>query len=445
VKDYSTFIFESYSFDPEEGVVELTYSLDGDVHFTEKLTFQRDGLFPAGVDPELLDQALFALHLIGGVSYYKTCCPKKIEIRSGKLTKEQAEFWNIVYEKGLGEFFYKNEMDFEGLINFPAKAKKTPEPIEIEDFHDRVLVPIGGGKDSIVTIEMLRAAGMNCTLFRLGKHPLIEKAAEVTKLPLIGVERQLSPELFRLNEEGALNGHIPITAYLKFLSIVTSLLYGFDFVAMSSERSASEGNVEYKGKMINHQWSKSLEFEQMFQRYVHHFLTPDIDCFSLLRSMSELHIAQHFCAYPQYFECATSCNTNWRIVEEKPKERWCGTCPKCAFVFCQFAAFLPKKTLLKIFGKNLFEDESLIPLYKQLLGLEGFKPFECVGTPEETAAAMLLAVQQGEMEDTPVMQMFLLEKAENIQEVEKLVRDVLSPSDEHAVSARFLMRLDAHS
>lgn len=445
MKQYDTFIFDSYSFDPKEGKIELKYSLDDEVNFTETLILQKDGLFPSGVDPELLDRALFALHLIGGVSYYKTCCPRSIKINSGKLTSEQAEFWNTVYEKGLGEFFYRNDMDFEGLINFPTDSKEAPEPIEVENFHDRVLVPIGGGKDSIVTVEMLRSCGMNCTLFRLGEHKLIDEEADVAKLPLISVERKLSKELFRLNEEGALNGHVPITAYLKFLSVITALLYGFDFIAMSSERSASEGNVEYKGKMVNHQWSKSLEFERIFQKYMHHFLTQDIDCFSMLRSMSELHIAQHFCMLPQYFPYATSCNKNWRILEEKPKERWCGTCPKCAFSFCQFAAFLPKEKLLEIFGKNLYEDKSLIPLYKQLLGLEGFKPFECVGTPEETAAGMMLAVQKGELEETPVIQMFLLEKAESIKDIEKLVREVLAPSDEHAVSARFLMRLDAHS
>lgn len=453
MKQDSTFIFDSYSFYPKEGKIELNYSLDdaptelstGLVHFTETLTLQKDGLFPSGIDPELLDRALFSLHLIGGVSYYKTCCPKKMKIRSGKLTKEQAEFWDTVYEKGLGEFFYKNDRDPKGLINFPAEAEEAPEPIAVETFHDRVLVPIGGGKDSVVTMEMLRAAGMDCTLFRVGKHKLIDAIAETAKLPLIGVERTLSPELFRLNEAGALNGHIPITAYLQFLSIVAALLYGFDFIAMSSERGASEGNREYRGKIINHQWSKSLEFERMFQQYVHHYLTPDIDCFSLLRSMSELHIAQHFCTLPQYFTHTTSCNRNWHMTEKKPKERWCGTCPKCAFTFCQFAAFLSKQTLLEIFGKNLYEDENLLPLYEQLLGLEGCKPFECVGTPEETAAAMLLAVKQGELEDTPVIQMFLLKKAEQIQDSGKLVREVLAPADEHAVSARFLMRLDAHS
>ena len=445
MKEYETFIFESYVFDPKKGEILLNYSLDGDIDFTETITLQKEGLFTEGIDPELLDRALFALHLIGGVSYYKTCCPKNIKIKSGKLTEEQAKFWNTVYTKGLGEFFYKNDLDFEGLINFSSDATEEPKSIEIEELHNRVLVPVGGGKDSIVTIELLKDMGVDCVLFRIGKHKLIDATAKEAKLPLINVERKLSPELLRLNEEGALNGHVPISAYLSFLSMITSLLYGFDYIVLSCERSANEGNVEYKGHKINHQWSKSLEFERMLQKYISSYITPSIECVSLLRPMSELNIAQIFSTHPKYFPHMTSCNANWRITDEKPKEKWCGHCPKCAFAFSQLAAFLPKDQLLKIFGKNLFEDESLIPLYKQLLGLEGFKPFECVGTPEETTAAMLLAAVSGDLIETPVMQMFLADKAVNlVDDAEKIVQDVLTPTEDHAMSEKFLMYLDGN-
>lgn len=444
MKHYDTFIFDSYGFDPKTGVIELKYSLDDSLHFTEKVTLQKDGLFPAGVDPALLDRALFTLHLIGGVSYFKTCCPRKMEIRSGALTEDQAAFWNTVYEKGLAEFFYRNDLDPEGLIRFPAGAQEAAPPLPLAQEHERILVPIGGGKDSLLTAEMLKAAGVECTLFRLGAHPLIEAAAGAAKLPVIYAERRLPAELFKLNEEGALNGHVPISAYLSCLTVAVALLYGFDAVAMSNERSADEGNVKWKGRTVNHQWSKSLEFERLFQEYLARFLTPDLGYFSLLRTLSELHISQHMAQLPQYFGCMTSCNANWRIVKERPAERWCGHCPKCAFAFCQFAAFLGTEDLLAIFGRNLYEDDSLLPLYRELLGMEGCKPFECVGTPEETAAAMLLAVKRGELEHTPVLQMFLKEKAGNMEETERLIERVLTPSSEHAVSGRFLLRMHAH-
>ena len=176
---------------------------------------------------------------------------------------------------------------------------------------------------------------------------------------------------------------------------------------MSNEKSANIGNVEYLGKQINHQWSKSGEFETMFDTYVRQHIDPDLKYFSALREMTELEIAGEFMRHPQYFMCTTSCNRNWKIAGEKQEERWCGTCPKCAFVFALFAAYLKKDIVLEIFGKNIFENAETIPLYKQLLGMEGFKPFECVGTPEETKEAFAMIQKRGEFDETLVIEMFL--------------------------------------
>ncbi len=369
MKPYSRFIFESYSFDAQTGTVELRYSLDGEVPFVETLRFGH-AIDMTGLDAEALDRALFALHLAGGASYYKTCLPKTIEIKSGSLSQQQTAFWNALYENGLGEFFYKNDIDFRELIKFPvggsplpsphlsavalAKAEPSPKGRRSED-HRRVLVPVGGGKDSTVTIELLKKAGVDVTLFRMGGHPVIEAFAKIADCPLLTVERALSKELFALNEQGALNGHVPITAYLSLVAVVTAILTKHDAIALSNERSAEEGNVEFHGKEINHQWSKSLEFERMLQNYVQTWITPDVSYFSLLRSLSELHITKLCAELTPYLDTITSCNANWRILKPKGKERWCGTCPKCAFAFALFAAFLPKAEIVKMFGKNLFE------------------------------------------------------------------------------------------
>lgn len=244
------------------------------------------------------------------------------------------------------------------------------------------------------------------TLLRMGSHPLIDECVSVTGLPCITIKRKLPRKLFEMNEQGALNGHVPITAYLSALCVFIAKLIGFDEIAMSNEKSANEGNVEYLGKEINHQWSKSAEFETMFATYIKNCVDPDLKYFSALRQMTELEIAGEFAKLPQYFHCTTSCNRNWKIAGEKHDERWCGTCPKCTFVFALMAAHLKKDAVLKIFEKNIFEDTSTIPLFKQLLGLEGFKPFECVGTPEETAKAFGMIADRGEFDDTPVMQMY---------------------------------------
>lgn len=447
MKHYNTFIFDSYAFDEKTGTITLNYSLDDEVKFTETL------VIPVPSRPERplsLDAALFALHLIGGISYYKTCLPKKIEIRSGNLTKDQAAFWNTVYENGLGEFFYQNKIDFRGLINLPATAAQSSK-LTAKSLSDkphasskRCLVPIGGGKDSIVTIELLKKAGFDVTLFRMEAHPIIDELAKIADLPMITVKRSLSPALFELNKDGALNGHIPITAYLSFVTIITAMLHGFDAVVMSNERSSNYGNVEYLGKDINHQWSKSLAFENAFEKYVHTNITPDIRYFSLLRPLSEIHIARIYSRYPQYFSKATSCNANWKILarHEEQSDEWCRKCPKCAFVFAILSPFISKDTLIGIFGGNLFDDESLLPLYRELLAIEGFKPFECVGTPEETLTALILAHEKGEWNDSKVMQM-ALEEAVMPDNVRGMVEEQFTMSKDHAIPEEFLSVLNA--
>ena len=479
LKQYQSFIFDSYAFDRENAEITLRYTLDGStpptlpagrlttgdkIEFVEKISLPRRGIHIRHLPRGLLDRALFALHLIGGVSYYKTCCPKKIIVRSGTLTESQAQFWNEVYESGLGEFFYKNNIDFRNLIHFPVSAKEPPAVLPFTPVGDRVLVPMGGGKDSIVTLELLRRSGLHCTMFRMGPHPLIKELVPKTTLPLLQTERTLAPTLFTLNTEGALNGHIPITAYLSFLTVVTALLYEFRTVVMSNERSANVGSLLFHGKEINHQWSKSLAFERLFQEYLRTFITPDLQYFSLLRPWSELRIAHTFSHFQQYFDCTTSCNTNWKISSrgnESPSSRrpaslqgtksggamqrvraansaaWCGQCPKCAFTFALYAAFLSREKVIQIFKKNLFEDQSLLQTYMALLGIEGVKPFECVGTPEETKAAFLLIRERGEFNDTSVMQLFFERELPHITDTAKSIRDALEPTIDHAIPPTF--------
>ncbi len=443
MNQYQSFIFDSYSFDESAKRIELRYALDDEIRFTETLQLPEDRPLEI-VNRDGLDRALFMLHLIGGISYYKTCLPKNIQIRSGSLGKDQAEFWKTVYEQGLGEFFYRNEIDFRGLINFPASSHQPPATSSKPEARgQKLLVPIGGGKDSIVTIELLKKSKLPMTLLRVGSHPFIHEIASVANVSLLTVDRRLDPQLFKLNADGALNGHVPITAYLSILSIVLSELYGFTDVAFSDERSADEGNTEMYGMTINHQWSKSLEFEKALRAYLQNEGIDAVEYFSLLRPLSELHIVQQFTRYPQYFEHFTSCNANWKILSNThaPSNihtgRWCGQCPKCTFAFALCAAFLPKETVINIFETNLFADASLLPLYRELLGIEGIKPFECVGTPEETYAALSLADESGDWDDTPIMDMFHEAEMTLPYEPEAVIHNLLNPSSDHCVPEQF--------
>jgi hypothetical protein len=188
---------------------------------------------------------------------------------------------------------------------------------------------------------------------------------------------------------------------------------------------------------INHQWSKGLEFEKMLQERIKKDVDPNLEYFSLLRPLSELAISKLFAQEPKYFPVATSCNANWRIVREKPKETWCGKCPKCAFAFAILAPFMKEQDLLSMVGKNLFNEEHLLITYRELLGLQGIKPFECVGTPEETKAALWLTKEKGEFADTLVMKMFEKEVLPTMKDPKALVEECMEPSKDHAIPGAF--------
>lgn len=440
---YKKFIFESYTYDEKNNEIRLAYSLDDEIHFEEILhlpEFQKKD-----VPGATLDAAIFALHLIAGVSYYKTYCPAEIEVRSGKLSSSQAKFWNEAYTKGLGEFFYENKIDFKGLINFPydneTMEERHPDPgfaeaRALEGLPNRVLVPIGGGKDSIVTIEELKEKNIDFDIFSLGEHILFSKTANIAGKQHVIATRTLSEKLFELNKQGAYNGHVPITAYIHFLTLIIAMLGGYKYVAFSNEASAEEGNVEYMGEMINHQYSKSLEFENAFREYVKTNITSSIEVFSYLRDRNEMAIAKKFSELHQYHPIFSSCNRNFKLIDHDRSESfWCCECPKCAFVFTMLAAFMSKEKVVEIFGGNLYENDDMLALYQELLGAKDYKPFECVGTHDEVKAAMYLASKKGEYADDVIMKYFEKEILPDMKDPETLVKEVLKEKKEHNIPA----------
>jgi hypothetical protein len=106
--------------------------------------------------------------------------------------------------------------------------------------------------------------------------------------------------------------------------------------------------------------------------YIKKYISPELQYFSLLRGMYEIKIAKIFAQYPQYFATFSSCNNNFKIIEanKTTAHRRCGICPKCAFVYAILRPFLSDENTQKIFNQELYDNENLIPLYKELLGIE---------------------------------------------------------------------------
>jgi len=391
------FIFKGYDFNLKKGEVLFHFGFKGEknIDFTEKISFPPvESKIPEALLKSLLDN----LMLILGISYWKLYCPKEIVIEPNFLTEEQTKFWDTVYTKGLGEFFYKNKIDFRGLIKFPFNDKAIPAPVNFTK-QNRFLVGIGGGKDSIVSAELLKKSDKQFDLVTSG-FPIQIEIAKMIGGGVINTFRQIDPKLLEFNKEkGAYNGHIPISVYYAFLLLLIAALFDYKNVIVGNEKSANYGNIEYLGEMINHQWSKSEEFEKLFNKYVKKFITPDIEYSSVLRNMTELQVVEEFVRYPKYFKVFSSCNKNYKISNPS-SEKWCGECPKCLFVFISLAAFLPKKEVLDIFGKNLLEEKRLMSLFEELIGVRNFKPFECVGTEEEVKEALGKIRERGEFEES---------------------------------------------
>lgn len=411
----SQFIFKGYNFNLEKEEVLFSFGFRGEknIDFAEKISFPS---VEANIPNDLLKSLFNNIALILGISYWKLYCPKEIEIKDFSLSKEQAEFWNIVYTKGLGEFFYKNKIDFRGLVSFPFDEKIKVSATSFPR-RKRSLLGLGGGKDSIVAAELLKAQDKDFGLFTVGTSQIQDEVAKIIGEKPILIKRELDPKLFDLNrEEETYNGHIPISAIYAFLGLIASVFYDYNKVVVGNEKSSNYGNVEYLGEMINHQWSKSEEFEKLFNEYVGKFITQDIIYSSPLRNMSELDVTKEFVKYPKYFRVFSSCNNNFKILKplglaqggqvQNDKSLWCGECAKCLFVFTLLSAFLSKKEVLDIFGKNLFEDKSLLFLFKELIGVRNFKPFECVGTPDEVKVALDLTYKKGEFDETTLMDFY---------------------------------------
>lgn len=430
------FIFKSYSFDRESGEVLLKYGIDDD-EFVERLVFPVPATgIPEGID-SALDRALLTLHLIAGVSYYKAKLPPEIVVESGRLSAEQAASWNKLYTLGLGEFFFRNDLDFRGYVKFPVSddtASLMGEPAVIGE---GAIVPIGGGKDSLVAIEMLKSANIPFDLFMFGNHARIREVAAEVGGKLFSVTRTIDPKLIELNKAGAWNGHVPITAYVGIAASIVAMLHGRRDVIFANERSANSGNTEVDGIIINHQYSKSLEAERDIQAYLEAFVSKDFRVFSLLRPLSELDIARRFAANGKYFNVFSSCNTNYKQGGAPTVTRWCGKCPKCAFVFAMLGAFIPRRKMVEMFAEDVLMRVDLLPMYKDLTGYGTMKPFECVGEFEEVIAAFALIHGRGEYDDSPIMKWFEADIMSSRKDIDALIDHALTLSTEHSMPEEY--------
>ena len=385
-EEFSVFTFERQTVKRENGALSLAFdfSLDDRYHFRPTLEIPARSVFDwDGIPAEQLEALAFQIGMTELVSYWKIACPKRMVVKPFALTETQKSFWKKLYYNGLGEFLYLNSIAVSenDLIQIESVGNQHFAKVDLP-LEEQTLVPVGGGKDSVVTLECLRGempviplivnprgATLNCV-----------KTAGYGENEFIVINRTLDPTMLKLNAEGYLNGHTPFSALLAFISVLVAFGSRSKYIALSNENSANESTVP--GTNINHQYSKSIEFERDFRKYVAENVNDNVQYFSFLRPLSELQIAKLFAQCEAYHPVFRSCNVGSKT------DSWCGHCPKCLFTWIILSPFLSKEQLMAIFGNDLMADESLRPVYEELNGTAAVKPFECVGTVEEVRACM---------------------------------------------------------
>lgn len=437
------FQFADARFDESTATARLGYRFDDGPLMEETLTFPEAQLPLGGGRRQALDAVLRGLHLAAGVSYYKAGVPNRIERRGGALPPAVADFFESFYRNGLGEFAWRNGLNLEDRIRFPRDAAQRWDAVTTE-LPERVAVPMGGGKDSIVALEMVRESGFEPILISVGSSPLIGAVAGRSGLSHIRIGRRLAPELMELNRRGAWNGHVPITGIIAFILAAAGVLYGFNTVVMANERSASSPTLTTPdGTEINHQWSKGLAFETAFGDFANAHMIAGFEYFSLLRPLSELAIAKRFAGRERYFDVFSSCNRNFTQTPAAPGERWCGHCPKCRFVFLMLAPFMAREVLVGVFGSDLLDDMDQAAGFDELIGTAGHKPFDCVGETRESLAAFCMLARDGQWHNTALVRRFSAEVLPDLDNPSSLIDEALAAGGPHRIPERFRSAVDA--
>jgi len=409
------FIYESFEAKEQNDKLQVRFQflLEPNVVFSPEVILPPN----QSLNKKGLDNFVFHLGLIEMISYWKATCSPEVLVNAGQLTNQQIAWWHDLFINGLGEFFYRNKIDptISGFLHITSNlTKKSYQPLQKPIPSSGDLILFSGGKDSTVALEILKdfPHRKKCLVLNPTRSSLRGiKIAEYQK-PFI-VKRVIDKNLLKLNQAGYLNGHTPFSAYLAFLGIFMGVLHNYENVIASNDQGADEENIIFHGMKINHQYSRSFQFEKLFREYCTKYLTKQIKYFSFLRPLYELQVSHLFANYPEHHLSFRSCNVGQK------EDSWCGACAKCAFVYASLFPYLSFERMIEIFGKDYYQEPSIEPFIRQLVGLGQYKPFECVGLVEESILAIGLAIQKYRSAEKKVPPLLLsLEKELKIDQPE---------------------------
>ncbi|MEI7594194.1 MAG: hypothetical protein WCK02_00485 [Bacteroidota bacterium] len=435
-KQFPVFVYHDFEAIQNENSIDIKYhfEIEGLTHFYPAISIPAKKMIKRKLDADL-NNLIFNIGLVESISYWKTTCSPVIKVKNYYLNKEQEGFWKKLFFNGLGEFFFLNNLNpnVNELFEFQFTSSN---PIYLSDFKldDGYIVPIGGGKDSAVTLQTLINGGEMVTPFILNSRGATESTilqAGFSMYDVLEIKRSIDANLLNLNSEGFLNGHTPFSALLAFLTCLIAVLSETKNIALSNESSANEPTIP--GTNINHQYSKSLEFERDFRAYFRANISSEINYFSFLRPLNELQIAALLSKYDKYLSVFRSCNVGSKT------DSWCGACPKCLFTFIMLSPFLEYEKIVGIFGKDLLNDMDLKEYFDELTGISANKPFECVGTISEVNSSILFLISKLKNNNMPQLLKYYIEVVKDNNY--SFYSEILSFNNQHFLSENLVQLL----
>jgi UDP-N-acetyl-alpha-D-muramoyl-L-alanyl-L-glutamate epimerase len=336
----------------------------------------------AAIDRELWNRMVLAVALAMVPFHFLLSDFASVKIKGGALDKATISFYERAWMNGLAEFRYRQGLNPLRPISVVC-AEAEPFASSGIAAEEKILMLNGGGKDTAVMVELLKAARMPLTWFSLDIDDAQQRLMEASGVQdALDVDVVLDPEIFRAPTYRW--GHMPVMLLLWSVALIPAVARKFKYVTTGNEYSSNEGNVLFKGMDISHQYGKSHDFECELNSFVQRYLGVDVRCFSALRPFHDIQVAQILTRYKRYLGNFVSCNKG---------AGWCNECPKCAFVFLVLSAFLDRVELMAVFGEDLWAKNSTRMMMRDLMTAR-VKRWECVGTREECKLAAHLYIEK---------------------------------------------------
>lgn len=359
--------------------VTLSYSCDGD-------TLRETFVFPFSIAPTpVVSRLLDVLSIVAGVSYAKAYAPTTVAFPTLDVSPSALDLIEHTYDHGMREFAFQNGMHVSSPFVLKDTHRANSHSTPPHSGPQRPLIPFGAGRDSCVVASALMH--LNPTLFTVGDNRYAQRIASLCGLDHISVRRDIDPALLRMNDAGAPNGHVPVTAINSLVSIIVAELTNHTSVVMANEKSASRPTRIVDGLEVNHQYSKSLDYERLLAQAVRD-TGSTVSYLSVLRQVSDHDISRAFAVRCESLHREfMSCNRAMVRNESQRSNGWCNNCAKCRGVFLSLAPFLSPSQMTEIFGVDLLADAEQLEGFRALL-TDDEKPFECVADVDEARRSL---------------------------------------------------------